>query len=68
MVERALRYAEIEYVRIDGKVPSSSRNQLLEKYRNNPNVKVMLITTSCGAVGYVHVALLFGLSLTVFAV
>ena len=68
MVESALRYAEIEYVRIDGKVPTSSRTQLLEKYRNDSNVRVMLITTSCGAVGYVHFALLLRLSLTSFAV
>jgi SNF2 family DNA or RNA helicase len=53
MVERAMKHANIEYVRIDGKVPSSTRNRLLDQYRHDPDVKVMLITTSCGAVGYV---------------
>ena len=54
MVERALKHARVDYVRIDGKVPSGTRNQLLERYRNDSGVKVMLITTSCGAVGYVY--------------
>jgi SWI/SNF-related matrix-associated actin-dependent regulator of chromatin subfamily A3 len=51
MVEKAIRDAGIGYVRIEGKVSPSDRAHILERYRHDPNIKVMLITTSCGAVG-----------------
>ena len=49
-----MKQANIACVRIDGKVSPSARSRLLDQYRQDPDVKVMLITTSCGAVGYVE--------------
>ncbi|PVI02266.1 hypothetical protein DM02DRAFT_670702 [Periconia macrospinosa] len=51
MVETALRQENIDYVRIDGKISPNARMRALEKYKEDPKIKAMLITTSCGAVG-----------------
>ncbi|KAL0257943.1 hypothetical protein SLS55_007111 [Diplodia seriata] len=52
MVQRALQISGIDTVRFDGRVSARDRKKALERFRNDPQVRVMLITTSCGAVGY----------------
>jgi SNF2 family DNA or RNA helicase len=51
MVQRALEVAGISFVRIDGKVPLQNRKRLLYQFDNDPSVRAILITVSCGAVG-----------------
>lgn len=51
MVERALDQVGIGSVRFDGRVSSRDREVALERFRDDPQARVMLITTSCGAVG-----------------
>ena len=65
MVEHALEQRCIDYVRIDGNVPSGACRRVLERYRNDSNVKVMLITTTCGALGQVDLPLVLYFFLTV---
>lgn len=54
MVERGLAIDSndvIQSVRIDGKVKASDRSIAVEQLRNNPNIRVILITIACGACG-----------------
>lgn len=51
MIQRALQSDNIQFVRIDGSVPHKNRQHILNQFRNDPHVTVILITTSCGAVG-----------------
>lgn len=51
MVERALQMVEIESVRFDGRVSARDREEALRRLRDDPQARVLLITTSCGAVG-----------------
>ncbi|KAF2273459.1 uncharacterized protein EI97DRAFT_452386 [Westerdykella ornata] len=43
--------ARIRYVRFDGKVPQAQRQSVLDQFKSDPNIRVMLLTLSCGAVG-----------------
>ncbi|KAJ4203090.1 hypothetical protein NW759_015198 [Fusarium solani] len=51
MVEAGLEKALISCVRFDGKVPQNERQEIVERFRTNPSVRVMLLTLSCGAAG-----------------
>lgn len=51
VVEVALRQIGCQYVRFDGKVTASKRRDVLDAFKNDPNVKVLLLSISCGAVG-----------------
>ncbi|OHW90951.1 alpha-mannosyltransferase [Colletotrichum incanum] len=51
VVERALNKAGKASVRFDGNVPQKDRQPLVENFRKDPGVPVMLLTLSCGAVG-----------------
>ncbi|KAK2028566.1 hypothetical protein LX32DRAFT_673422 [Colletotrichum zoysiae] len=51
VIERALRKAGMTSVRFDGGVSQKDRQPLVEKFRKDPGVSVMLLTLSCGAVG-----------------
>ncbi len=51
MVEQALRAVGIKPVRIDGSVPLAERERALEQLRSDDEVKVILISVSCGGVG-----------------
>jgi hypothetical protein len=56
MVERGLcgdANDGIQYVRIDGKVPVKKRGHVLLQFQNDPNIRVILVTVSCGACGSV---------------
>ncbi|KAF2728990.1 hypothetical protein EJ04DRAFT_83930 [Polyplosphaeria fusca] len=51
MVQQALQTSGIRFVRIDGKVPHHKRKHLLDRFRKDAAIRVILITISCGAVG-----------------
>ncbi|KAI4931159.1 hypothetical protein J4E85_003748 [Alternaria conjuncta] len=54
MVERALRSNAdqvIQFVRIDGKVQPKKRSLAIERLRDDPGIRVILITIACGACG-----------------
>ncbi|KAI1255170.1 hypothetical protein MGN70_003234 [Eutypa lata] len=51
VVEEGIKRAGINHVRFDGKVPQKERQAVIDKFRRDPSVQVMLLTLSCGAVG-----------------
>ncbi|UZP43118.1 hypothetical protein NXS19_010934 [Fusarium pseudograminearum] len=51
IVEAGLEQSSISSVRFDGKVPQRSRQKVVDNFRNDPSVHVMLLTLSCGAAG-----------------
>ena len=51
VVEDCLKSRSIGYMRFDGKVPNKQRGILLKSFKNDPDVRVALMTISCGAVG-----------------
>ncbi|TLS30086.1 hypothetical protein PpBr36_02651 [Pyricularia pennisetigena] len=51
LVEKALTQASIPNVRFDGNVKQKDRRSVMDKFKSDPNVRVMLLTLSCGAVG-----------------
>ncbi|GAB1316916.1 alpha-1,6-mannosyltransferase [Madurella fahalii] len=51
LVEVGLKQALIPCLRFDGKVPQKDRQGVVERFRHDPSVKVLLLTLSCGAVG-----------------
>ncbi|KAF4339742.1 alpha-1 6-mannosyltransferase subunit [Fusarium beomiforme] len=51
IVEAGLEQSSIPSVRFDGKVPQKDRQNLVDKFRNDPSIRVMLLTLSCGAAG-----------------
>ncbi|KAK7908793.1 hypothetical protein PG985_016096 [Apiospora marii] len=51
MVQKGLDEAGISCVRFDGKVPQKERQPIVERFKTDPTLRVMLLTLSCGAVG-----------------
>lgn len=51
MVERGLDRIGVGFVRIDGKVATKRRGPIIERFRNQTSVRVILKTISCGALG-----------------
>ncbi|KAF4437905.1 alpha-1,6-mannosyltransferase subunit [Fusarium austroafricanum] len=51
VVEAGLSEASIPSVRFDGKVPQNDRQNIVERFRHDPAIRVMLLTLSCGAAG-----------------
>ncbi|KAI1353446.1 SNF2 family N-terminal domain-containing protein [Xylaria sp. FL0043] len=51
VVEQGLEKANIERLRFDGKVPQKERKGIIDRFRKDPAVKVLLLTLTCGAVG-----------------
>ncbi|KAK8026414.1 hypothetical protein PG991_003470 [Apiospora marii] len=51
MVQKGLEEAGISCVRFDGKVPQKERQPIVERFKTDPTLRVMLLTLSCGAVG-----------------
>ena len=47
-----LENAGIRYVRIDGATPTIERNKIVKRFQEDPNTKLLLMTTGTGAVGY----------------
>lgn len=51
IIEAALEQAQIRSVRFDGKVAQTQRQPVLNEFKSNPNVRIILLTLECGAVG-----------------
>lgn len=51
MVQRGLDSAKIRYVRIDGTVNAPARQRTLDQFQRMEDIKVILMTISCGGVG-----------------
>ncbi|KAF2680949.1 P-loop containing nucleoside triphosphate hydrolase protein [Lentithecium fluviatile CBS 122367] len=51
IVEAGLNQAGIQCARFDGKVPQAQRQPVLNQFKTDPNIRVMLLTLQCGAVG-----------------
>ncbi|KAI0129639.1 SNF2 family N-terminal domain-containing protein [Xylariales sp. AK1849] len=51
VVQAALDKASLRSLRFDGKVPQKDRQAVVNRFRTDPSVRIMLLTLSCGAVG-----------------
>jgi SNF2 family DNA or RNA helicase len=51
LIEPLLHSQEIKFVRIDGTFSTSERSAMMAKFKTDPIVKVILMTTGTGAVG-----------------
>ncbi|KAI0897016.1 P-loop containing nucleoside triphosphate hydrolase protein [Annulohypoxylon nitens] len=51
IVQAGLTSAGIRSIRFDGKVAQRDRQPVIDSFRTDPSIKVMLLTLSCGAVG-----------------
>ncbi|KAI1074222.1 SNF2 family N-terminal domain-containing protein [Whalleya microplaca] len=51
LIKGGLDEAGISSIRFDGKVPQKDRQTVVGTFRSDPNVRIMLLTLSCGAVG-----------------
>jgi SWI/SNF-related matrix-associated actin-dependent regulator of chromatin subfamily A3 len=53
MIETGLEQASFRSIRFDGKVPQKDRQSIINTFNTDPSIRVMLLTLSCGAVGFV---------------
>ncbi|KAH6967255.1 P-loop containing nucleoside triphosphate hydrolase protein [Fusarium venenatum] len=51
IIEAGLTQSSILSVRFDGTVPQKSRQNVVDKFRTDPSIRIMLLTLSCGAAG-----------------
>ncbi|KAI1388866.1 SNF2 family N-terminal domain-containing protein [Hypoxylon trugodes] len=51
LIKAGLDREGIQSIRFDGKVSQKDRPAVVERFESDPNVRVMLLTLSCGAVG-----------------
>ncbi|KAK7413800.1 hypothetical protein QQX98_007293 [Neonectria punicea] len=51
VVEEGLKQASVQSIRFDGKVPQKERQNVVDKFKTDPSIRIMLLTLSCGAVG-----------------
>ena len=51
LIELGLKQAGIPCLRFDGKVAQKDRHVVVERFRKDPTIRVLLLTISCGAVG-----------------
>ena len=47
-----LENAKIHYVRIDGATATVERDGIVKRFQEDPDTKLLLMTTGTGAVGY----------------
>lgn len=52
LIEKQLRLAKIVPVRVDGEVPVSKRQGIINRFADDKDVRVLLMTTGTGAFGY----------------
>lgn len=64
MAQRSLAAAGIRCVRIDGSDSLLSRERTIQEFREDEGIKVILVSISCGGVGWVCLAALQYLELT----
>ncbi|KAL7525181.1 hypothetical protein ACHAXR_000895 [Thalassiosira sp. AJA248-18] len=41
----------LQYLRLDGRVPSNKRNSVVDRFNQDDNIKVLLLTTKVGGLG-----------------
>lgn len=54
IVERLLfepHMPSLQYLRLDGRVPANQRNTVVDQFNQDPNIKVLLLTTKVGGLG-----------------
>ena len=51
LVESKLREESISYTRIDGRLSAEKRANAVENFQENPSVRVILVSISCGGTG-----------------
>lgn len=51
VVEAGLQQSSVKSVRFDGKVPQKERQNIVDTFKTDPSIRVMLLTLSCGAAG-----------------
>lgn len=51
IIKRGLDQLNMPSIRFDGKVPQKERQTVVDRFRADPTIRVMLLTLSCGAVG-----------------
>ncbi|KAL6900038.1 hypothetical protein GGI43DRAFT_406165 [Trichoderma evansii] len=51
VIEAGFDQASLRSIRFDGRVPQKERQSVVDKFKKDPNIRVMLLTLSCGAVG-----------------
>ncbi|KAK1253636.1 hypothetical protein MKX07_001713 [Trichoderma sp. CBMAI-0711] len=51
IIELGLKQAGMPCLRFDGKVAQKDRHVVVERFRKDPTIRVLLLTISCGAVG-----------------
>ncbi|SPQ24421.1 6db613db-62c9-4e99-888c-c9372a6443fe [Thermothielavioides terrestris] len=51
VVEKGLESAGIRTIRFDGNVAQKERQSVVDRFKADPGIRVMLLTLSCGAVG-----------------
>ncbi|TGJ84976.1 hypothetical protein E0Z10_g3806 [Xylaria hypoxylon] len=54
LIEAGLDQNSIQHIRFDGKVPQNERGAVISRFRTDSDIRVMLLTLSCGAVGRLH--------------
>lgn len=51
IVEAGLEQISLRSVRFDGKVPQKERQNIIDRFKTDPSIRVMLLALSCGAAG-----------------
>lgn len=51
VIDAGLKHASIPALRFDGTIPHKERQGVIERFRNDPGIRVLLLTLTCGAVG-----------------
>jgi SWI/SNF-related matrix-associated actin-dependent regulator of chromatin subfamily A3 len=55
LIEQHLKKGNINFRRIDGTSSLPARNKTLEEFRKDSKIRVLIMTTGTGAVGYASV-------------
>jgi SWI/SNF-related matrix-associated actin-dependent regulator of chromatin subfamily A3 len=53
LIEILLKDVGIQFTRIDGKLSGDSRDMAIQKLETDENIKVILVSITCGGTGYV---------------
>ncbi|KAM6515319.1 DNA repair protein rhp26 [Fusarium solani] len=51
IIEKCIRECDISYVRMDGETPVDQRQPMIDKFNEDPNIHVFLMTTRTGGLG-----------------
>lgn len=51
LIEIAFKDANVKFVRFDGKMLRNQREEAVNNFNNNPEIKVLLISLKCGSLG-----------------